>query len=542
MKAALIKTPDLPVSVRSPEHGRFDVAIVGGGAMGCALAWESASRGLSTALLERDDFGAATSANSLSIVHGGLRYLQSLDFRRARGSSRERAIMLRIASHLVSPLECVIPTTRSFKRGRLAFMAGLGVNRLVMAGQNRGLAPDHKIRGGGIYSSTRLEKMVPGISMQAISGAAYWDDGCMKSGERLALAFAQSAHERGALVLNHVDVERSLIQDGQINGVVARSQLHDECFAVEANVVFDCRGVGVAAQPDLFGEVDLGIEFIKAVNIVIGDRGLECAVGAPGRDERGDPVHSRLIFARPEGRSTIVGTWYFERSSRADQLLPEELEEILQAINGAFPSWRVTPDDVVDVQVGYQPRKQMATTGLFPIEHPLVIESTSVNGPAGLWHIHTEKWTTVRALAERLINMLSRKGNMAVAPSRTHVEPLCGGEPLALTAGQSELLSQLGEEKSSRLLSLYGARAARLLDCVIADPALAESVPFARTVIKGELHYVLKNEFARTPQDVIRRLNLNLADRPGPDAISYLEQFIETFEGLPDSARQPASI
>ena len=525
-----------PVGIRKLDSDQFDVAIVGGGAIGCALAWESASRGLRTALLERGDFGAATSANSLSIVHGGLRYLQSLNLRRARASSRERAILLRIAPHLVSPLECVIPTTRSLKRGRLAFMVGLSVNRLVMAGQNQSLAPSHKLRGGGILSANRLDKMAPGLSMQAVSGAAYWDDGCMSSGERLALAFAQSAHERGAVVLNHVDVEQSLVHKGRIAGVIARDRLGVDRFELKANAVFDCRGVGVSEQSDLLAAVDLDIEFVKAVNIVIGDHGLECAIGAPARDVRGEPIHGRLIFARPEGQTTVVGTWYFARCSASEELLPAELEEILSVVNGAFPGWKVTPDDVVGVQVGFLPRDSSAETEQKPIEHPIIVESESIGGPAGLWHVQTEKWTTVRALAKRLVDMLSQKIDVAVAPSSTHTQPLCGGQPVAFNADQSKLYSKLTEAQSSRLSEHYGGRAAKVLDYVVKDPALLESVPFAQAVILGELAYVLENELVRTPEDLIRRLCLTQIGAPGPETVAYLTRFMETFKNSHNSA------
>ena len=112
--------PALMIQEADTSSEPYDLAVVGGGSLGCALAWEAASRGVRVVLLEQDDFGAAASANSLKIVHGGLRYLQKMDLKRARASAAERSVFLRIAPHLVRPLPCVLPTRRNLLRGRRA--------------------------------------------------------------------------------------------------------------------------------------------------------------------------------------------------------------------------------------------------------------------------------------------------------------------------------------------------------------------------------------------------------------------------------------
>src|SRR5436853_980450 len=115
----------------------FDVLVVGGGIYGLTIAYDASQRGLSVALVEADDFGSGASFNHLRTIHGGLRYLQSLDFSRARESVRERRTLARIAPHAVQPLVFALPITRSLTRGKLAMRAGFLIDRIIATGRNR---------------------------------------------------------------------------------------------------------------------------------------------------------------------------------------------------------------------------------------------------------------------------------------------------------------------------------------------------------------------------------------------------------------------
>ena len=537
-KTALNSAAEFSAGAQPALSDRFDVVVVGGGAVGCAVAWEAASRGLHTALLERDDFGAATSANSLRIVHGGLRYLQTLNLRRARASSKERAIMLRIAPHLVSPLECVVPTFRSLKRGRMAFAVGLGINRLLTVGHNQMLAASHRLGAGGIISEAKLAQRAPGLAMKDVTGGARWFDGCMTSGERLALAFALSAREQGAVVLNHVEVERALTRGGRISGVAARDALSGESLELAAKVVLDCRGFGLSSQPTLFGDPGFELEFVKAVNIILGDQGLECAVGAPSRDARGDPVPGRMIFACPVEQTTVVGTWYFSQDSTSQEIVPGELEAILQVVNGAFPGWHVTPDDVLRLHVGFLPRGNATGIEPLPIERPILSDSAAMGGLQGLWHVQTEKWTTVRALAERSVSLLAQVEDLSAAPSRTHEQSLVGGGPVSLSADQSTLLATLSTRQSSRITSHYGSRAGIVLNYILKGPSLAKPVPAAPAIIQGELSYVLDHELVRSPKDMVRRIAPDQTDALAPETVAFLTEFMSARRDLSHARQQ----
>src|SRR4029453_8778085 len=130
----------------------FDVLVVGGGIHGLTIACDAAQRGVSVALVERDDFGSGATFNHLRTIHGGLRYLQSLDFGRARESVRERRTLARIAPQAIRPLPFAVPLYRSLMRGTLAMRAGMALDRLVATGRNRGVPPSHRLPGGRVMS------------------------------------------------------------------------------------------------------------------------------------------------------------------------------------------------------------------------------------------------------------------------------------------------------------------------------------------------------------------------------------------------------
>src|SRR5436305_12882666 len=130
----------------------FDVLIVGGGIYGLTIAYDAAQRGVSVALVEADDFGSGASFNHLRTIHGGLRYLQTLDIGRARESVRERRTLARIAPHALQPLVFALPLRRSFTRGKLAMRAGFILYRAVAIGRNRGIPAALRLPAGRVAS------------------------------------------------------------------------------------------------------------------------------------------------------------------------------------------------------------------------------------------------------------------------------------------------------------------------------------------------------------------------------------------------------
>ena len=492
----------------------FDLAVVGGGALGCALAWEAASRGVRTVLLEQDDFGAAASANSLKIVHGGLRYLQKMDLKRARASAAERSIFLRIAPHLVRPLACVLPTRRSLLRGRLAMAGGLGLNALVTFDRNRGLGPDRRLPAGGLVSKRKLAELAPGLDLEGATAGAQWFDAQMVDSERLTLAFALGAEERGATLLNHHRVTAFAEERGRITGVVAEDTLSGQHKEIRARLVADCRCAwsqptsepgGPAAAPP----------FIKAVNVILPPAGLQCALGFPMRDEGGTVIPGRMLFATPWNGVTIVGTWYSTDSRGPGAgLEPAEIESMLRSINRSYGGWSFAPGDVRSLHIGFLPATpESVAEGLEPVpmDKPRCDPAADTGGPDGLWYLQTEKWTTVRRLAQHFVDRVAHQGLVQAGSSQTNRLSLPGGDRAGLASARAALdQAGLSPEASARIEAFYGSRAPE----VLALAAGSEPVPGTTGVTAGELTWIIEREHARTLGDLLRRTGIGSAGRP----------------------------
>src|SRR6185312_6461503 len=184
--------------------GEFDLLVVGGGICGAAAAWDAAQRGLSVALVERGDFSGATSAESLKVVHGGIRYLQHLDLPRVRESSRERSALLRIAPHLVHPFPFVVPAYGHGMRGPEALAAAFLAWAVLTADRNRGIPdPDRRVPRGRIVSRREVLDWFPQLEQKDLTGAGMFWDGQMYNPPRLVWSFVRSALRAGAVAANH---------------------------------------------------------------------------------------------------------------------------------------------------------------------------------------------------------------------------------------------------------------------------------------------------------------------------------------------------
>ena len=202
----------------------YDVVVVGGGIFGACAAWDAALRGLSVLLLERGDFGEATSANAYKFVHGGMRYLQQLDLVRLWESSDERSALLRIAPHLVYPLPIAMPTYGHGMRGKEVLRAGFAAYELLTARRNRGIQDARRrIPRARFLSRDAILGEFPDLPTDGLTGAALFADAQVYNMPRLTLGFVRAAQEAGAAAVNYAEVTR-FVQDG---GRVAGVEVHD---------------------------------------------------------------------------------------------------------------------------------------------------------------------------------------------------------------------------------------------------------------------------------------------------------------------------
>jgi glycerol-3-phosphate dehydrogenase len=432
----------------------FDVLVVGAGIHGACAAWDASLRGLSVAVVDREDFGAATSANSLRIVHGGLRYLARGDFPRMRESIRERSALLRIAPALVRPLPVLVATHGIGVRSRWAYRAALATNDLVSLFRNRGLAPGQTIPRGRLVSRRECLDLFPGfLPGNGLTGGALWYDAQLRHPERLTLSFLRSAAGRGAAMANYVRVDGLRVVNGAVTGALATDLVDGKSLEIRAKAVL------VAAGPwttDLVAQaIGPGLRVgapthALAVNVVIRRRLAEVGVGVQARSLRDrDPVAGgkRFLFLAPQEATTLLGTWYsVSNRTESRQQVERGGQLLLDEVNEACPELTLTPADVVRHQWGWLPLKAGLERGRPDAlaERPRVLDhGRSIRG---LISMEGVKYTMARRVAEHAIDRLFAALGRNSPRCLTSKTPLdTGRHPDVLNAVREEMAIKLAD-------------------------------------------------------------------------------------------------
>ncbi len=511
----------------------FDVAVLGGGVYGLAAAWACALRGLSAAVVERGDFGAATSAGSLKLIHGGLRYLQHLDFARMRLSIRERRHMLRMAPHLVHPLPFLIPCYGHGIRGPEAMRAALLANDLISADRNRGLSDDaHRIPRGRMISAAECRRRLPGVPERGLTGAAIFWDAQMYSSERLTLAFGLSAAEQGAALANYAEAVGFDLRNGRIVAVRVRDRLGGADLALRARVVLNMTGPwSDITLARLHGaERDRSVRRSKGIQLIVRRLPCEIAYGIESRSERDKtariPRGNRSYFATPWRGATIIGTTdtLFAGDPDAFGVTEEDIAGFLSAFDQAHPGAGLSRADVRFWCGGLRPLGDVDADPdhVQASNRPEIVDHARAGGPANLLTVVGVKYTVVRALAEQAAAWaVARLGRGDVRP-RTTERRLVGGDVEDVRALVHGLEREFGlpAETAERLGRCHGSATPRLVRSMLSDPMLAAPLAPQTDIRRGEVVHACREEAAVRLADVVfRRTELGALGHPGRAAL-----------------------
>src|SRR5262245_53834257 len=327
----------------------FDLLVVGGGIHGLTIACDAAQRGVSVALIEREDFGSGASFNHLRTIHGGLRYLQSFDFRRARESVRERRTLARIAPHAIAPLPFALPLYRSLMRGKTAMRVGFVLDRLVATGRNRRVPSSHRLPGGRVYSRGSAIQEFPGLKRQGLRGAAVWHDYVMLEPDRLTFSWAQAAHAHGAVLANHVEAVALVKEGSRVAGVRARDTVDGREIQIGARITVNATGGAVDRLLQTIGLASR-VPLLKAMNLVTRRDAGDEALG-------GRSLTGRNLFMVPWRERAIFGTWESDRPCEPDDttVTERDVSTFIGELNYAFPALDLTLADITLVHRGVVP-------------------------------------------------------------------------------------------------------------------------------------------------------------------------------------------
>ncbi|MBX2878794.1 MAG: glycerol-3-phosphate dehydrogenase/oxidase [Granulosicoccus sp.] len=444
-------------SLQSLQTDSFDVVIVGGGISGAWIARLCSASGLKTALVERGDFGSETSSASSKLLHGGIRYLQQLQFGKVRESSLERAHYLYAAPHLASSVPFVVPTYRDLKRSKWLLRGALTAYDLLGMGQ-----------GSIAESRDRLKLQIDNFSASELNGicdlahldhtgALAFPEWHMYDSERTVWAIIESAQHSGAVVANYLNATRLLIEEGKTTGLIVSDMETGQQFDISSRLVVNAAGPWVdflneeiTAHKQPHNHQALIQNYAAGAHIITRQLTGEHAIAINTKHKSATRIDrgGRHIFIIPWRGYSLIGTSYRETEDpdSTRYLGTEDLNQLLDAVNETLPSVRLSSKDIISAYIGLYPlrtNKQLKATYQGSGEYTIVDHEIE-HGISNLVTALGAKYTTGRILAEKTLKLLLKK---IPESSSTANQPL----KLKLQCAQYEDLSEFSRESHEKL-------------------------------------------------------------------------------------------
>jgi len=481
----------------------FDLLVVGGGATGCGVALDAASRGLSVALAEKGDFGSGTSGRSTKLVHGGVRYLEAallhldpVQFNLVRDGLHERGVLLKIAPHLCHRIALVTPLYRVYQVPYL--LAGLKLYDLL-AGK-AGLGPSRYLR------PRELLRRCPMIRGEGLKGGVLYYDGQFNDA-RMNLALALTAIGEGAAALNHLEVVELLHSGGRVAGAVVRERFGGANWEIRARSVVNACGPwtdGLRRLDDPNAAPLLRVSSGSHIALPRRFAPADTGITIPKTED------GRVLFVLPWLGGCLVGTTD-EPALPCDHPAASaaDIDYLLRHLERYF-NLGVRRSDIRAAWSGLRPLVQdLAASDTARLSRDHVVSAS----PSGLITVAGGKWTTYRRMAQDTVDFaLGQAGLTPRCGCRTERITLAGGERFQPDAAAA-LVSDFGlpPESARHLNRSYGDRAARVAE-LCAGPLREELAP-GHPYLKGELLWALRQEMALSAADFLaRRIPLALLD------------------------------
>jgi len=503
----------------------FDIVVIGAGSTGTGAALDAASRGLDVALIEARDFAAGTSSRSSKLIHGGLRYLEQLEFGLVREALRERSLLLNtLAPHLVRPVSFLMPLVHRFWERPYI---GAGLVLYDGLGGAKGLRRHRHLTKRGAL------KIAPGLKNDALIGAVQYQDGQVDDA-RHTLAVARTAATYGAAVASNAPVVGFLREGGRITGVRIKDLHSGEEIEVRSREVINASGVWTDDVQHLIAERGkFKVRASKGVHLVVPRDRLQLDTGLILRTEKS------VLFVIPWGRHWIIGTtdddWQLDKAHPAAS--SKDIDYVLEHVNKVLAS-PLTHEDVEGVYAGLRPllAEEEEGTSQLSREH-------AVASPApGLVSVAGGKYTTYRVMGRDAVDAAVRGLDERVPPSCTQVTPLIGAEGYQVLWNKRHRIaadSGLHVERIEHLLHRYGSEIHDLLAEIRRDPELGKPLDGAEDYLRVEARYAASHEGALHLDDVLARrtrISIETFDR-GVAAAEQAAELAGEVLGWSDEAR-----
>lgn len=484
----------------------YDLLIIGGGITGAATAHDAALRGLSVALVERRDFGAATSAATSKLVHGGLRYLRTLELSLVRESLRERRILEYIAPHLVAPIPFMVPCYRHGASNLTMLTAGMMLYDRLSFDKARLDDIDRKVPRWNRLSRGEALVREPELKGEQLTGAVVYYDCQMVSPDRLTWEFVEGAMECGAEVANYAEVVSLRHANKNVEGAVVRDALTGREYEVSARMTINAAGPWADFVTQMLGK---GNEkrLVRSQGIHMITRPLARHHALVLTTKAG-----RVFFIIPWRGRSLIGTTDTRYEGHPDEyrVTRAGLETFIGEVNEALPSANLTIDDVEWSYGGLRPIVEN-DTALRDVNKASrkyeIYDHKKENRLGGMLTVVGGKYTTSRALAERLTEIACEHLNMP-RPSRTTAGHILPGGRIGSWAGAKTRIMReydVHSDHAAILLAHYGTRALKFLAEAKASPDLAAPIDETKPEPLAVVDMAVNEEMALRLDDVLFR-------------------------------------
>ena len=515
---------------------QLDVLVIGGGIVGIGSAFDAVTRGLSTGIIEMRDWASGTSSRSSKLVHGGIRYLEQLNFHLVREALTERSLLLRdLAPHLVTPIKFLYPVQHKWWE-RAYIGAGMMLyDALSYLGGRLPGVPHHRH-----LSRRQVQLASPSIDTSKIIGGLSYFDGHVDDA-RYAITLLRTATTAGALAANRVEMVDILREQNRVVGVRARDVSSGEEFDIHAKTVVNATGVWTGETQALLGKNESGVRVraSKGVHIVVPRSAFKSTMGLLLRTEKS------VLFVIPWNRHWIIGTtdtdWNLDLDEPA--ATSADINYILDHVNSVL-AVPISRDQIQGVYAGLRPLLAAdATSNTANLSREHVV----AHGGPGLVMVAGGKWTTYRVMAKDAIDavavQLADLTGGEIGPSMTEALPLRGGPGFAdIWEAREGLASRAGISLAHMelLLRRYGTEVLLLVEMMESEPALAQPLPGAREHLGVEAVFASEWESVSHLDDVmVRRMRISFesSDR-GVSAAPVVAQLIAPILGWSDDRRE----
>lgn len=495
MNAAKLGPTERDASLARMAARELDLVVVGGGVVGAGVALDATTRGLSVALVEARDFAAGTSSRSSKLIHGGLRYLEQLEFPLVREALQERSLLLqRLAPHLVRPVPFLFPLTRHVWE-RFYVGTGIGLYDLmgVSMGATRGL-PHHRH-----LTRSQALRIAPALKRSALVGAVqYWD--AQVDDARYVVDLLRTAATHGACIASRAEAVGFLREGERVTGVQVRDLESGRDLNVRAQQVVNATGVWTDdIQALVGGRGQIHVRASKGIHLVVPRDRIHSRAGVVLRTD------TSVLFLIPWGRHWIIGTtdteWDLHKAHPAASRT--DIDYLLDQANRVL-AVPLSRDDVEGVYAGLRP----LLAGESDETSKLSREHTVAHPVPGLVMVAGGKYTTYRVMAKDAVDAVAHGLDEKVPPSCTDVVPLVGADGFQARWNARHRIaarSGLHVARIEHLLRRYGSLVDEVLDLVRDRPDLGHPLESADDYLRAEVVYATTHEAARHLDDVLAR-------------------------------------